>query len=336
MTDSVLGLAPTMSFSTDKLPPRDRAAIWHEMIGRCLMRVEVSRPADVAPFHELAMWALPGVSLVFGRGAACTAARTRSLVSDGNDEILFNLNAFGHAAARWLGREVEVLPGEAILVPSADVGAMQFDEDFDYLNLRLPRSALAPFVNDVGAALMRPIPADSGALRLLVRYAQIVRTEQMPETPELQALLADHLRDLLAYAVGTTRDAAEVCRERGVGAARLATLKADILNILEHPVKAEELARRHGISPVYVHKLFAREGTTLSTYVLEQRLLRAHRALSNPALDHRSISSIAFDLGFGDLSHFNRRFRGHFGYTPSNARTTRNLLPGRLATEPSP
>ena len=205
-------------------------------------------------------------------------------------------------------------------MPSADVGAMQFDEDFDYLNLRLPRSALAPFVDDVGATLMRPIPAHSEALRLLVRYAQIIRAGPMPESPELQHLLAAHLRDLVAHAVGATRDAGDVLRQRGVGAARLAAIKADILNALGHPIKADELARRHGISPVYIHKLFAREGTTLSSYVLEQRLLLAHHALSDPTLRHRSISFVAFGLGFGDLSHFNRRFRRRFGLTPSDVR----------------
>jgi AraC-like DNA-binding protein len=34
----------------------------------------------------------------------------------------------------------------------------------------------------------------------------------------------------------------------------------------------------------------------------------------------RSISAIAFEVGFGNLSYFNRTFRRHFGMTPSDAR----------------
>jgi AraC-like DNA-binding protein len=324
MTDAALGATPTLRFSTEELPPRDRAAIWHEMISRCLMRVEVDRPSGQSPYHELSMWALPGASLVFGNGAACTASRTKSLVSDGNDEVLLNVNASGHAAASWLGREVELRPGEAILVPTAEVGGMRFDEDFNYLNLRLPRSPLAPYVSDVSATLMRPVPADSEALRLLIRYAQTIRAMPLPASPELQHLLAAHLRDLLAQVVGATRDAAAIGSERGVAAARLAVIKADILaSLSERPVKAADVARRHGISPVYVHKLFAREGTTLSAYVLEQRLLRAHRALVNPARDRMGIATIAFDVGFGDLSHFNRQFHRRFGATPTDVRANR-------------
>ena len=33
-----------------------------------------------------------------------------------------------------------------------------------------------------------------------------------------------------------------------------------------------------------------------------------------------SISSVAFDVGFGDLSYFNRTFRRRYGATPSEIR----------------
>src|SRR5262249_44100849 len=36
----------------------------------------------------------------------------------------------------------------------------------------------------------------------------------------------------------------------------------------------------------------------------------------------RSITSVAFDAGFGDLSYFNRTFRRRFGDTPSGVRST--------------
>jgi AraC-like DNA-binding protein len=36
----------------------------------------------------------------------------------------------------------------------------------------------------------------------------------------------------------------------------------------------------------------------------------------------RTISTIAFNVGFNDLSYFNRTFRRRFGMTPSEARHT--------------
>jgi AraC-like DNA-binding protein len=54
--------------------------------------------------------------------------------------------------------------------------------------------------------------------------------------------------------------------------------------------------------------------------VVEQRLLRAHRMLSDPRLVDRAVGTIAFESGFGHLPYFNRAFRSRFGETPSGVR----------------
>jgi AraC-like DNA-binding protein len=46
--------------------------------------------------------------------------------------------------------------------------------------------------------------------------------------------------------------------------------------------------------------------------VLGQRLSRGHRMLGDPRFPDRNISSVAFDVGFGDLSYFNRTFRRNY------------------------
>jgi AraC-like DNA-binding protein len=66
--------------------------------------------------------------------------------------------------------------------------------------------------------------------------------------------------------------------------------------------------------------LFESEGTTFTKYVLEQRLTRAHRMLADPGFCHRTISAIAFEVGFENLSYFNRVFRRTFSATPSDIR----------------
>ena len=46
---------------------------------------------------------------------------------------------------------------------------------------------------------------------------------------------------------------------------------------------------------------------------------------AQPALDYLRISEIAYEVGFNDLSYFNRAFRRRFGHSPGEARK------GRLA-----
>jgi AraC-like DNA-binding protein len=81
-----------------------------------------------------------------------------------------------------------------------------------------------------------------------------------------------------------------------------------------------EVAQRQRMTPRYVHKLFENEGFTFSSFVRDQRLACAHRMLSDPRLADRTIGSIAFDVGFGDLSYFNRTFRQLYGATPGEIR----------------
>jgi transcriptional regulator GlxA family with amidase domain len=57
-----------------------------------------------------------------------------------------------------------------------------------------------------------------------------------------------------------------------------------------------------------------------SEFVLGQRLIRAHRMLTDSRFAARSITSVAFDAGFGDVSYFNRSFRRRYGATPSDIR----------------
>ncbi len=60
-----------------------------------------------------------------------------------------------------------------------------------------------------------------------------------------------------------------------------------------------------------------------SEFVLRMRLMRAHRMLSDVRCAGLNISTIAYAVGFGDLSYFNRSFRNRFGLTPSGLRHSR-------------
>jgi AraC-like DNA-binding protein len=168
---------------------------------------------------------------------------------------------------------------------------------------------------------MRPIPVNTEPLRLLVHYGTMLKEENIASAPDVQNTVANHLQDLAVLAIGATRDAAVVAGSRGVPAARLRAIKADVVkNLTDRQLSIDTVAQRHGITPRYVSMLFDGDATTFSEFVLVQRLNRAHRMLTDLRFSHRTISSVAFDVGFGDLSYFNRAFRRLYGATPSDVR----------------
>jgi len=136
---------------------------------------------------------------------------------------------------------------------------------------------------------MQPIPRDNEALQLPTKYVRLVEDQRLA-TPELRRLVVSHVYDLVALALGAT----ETANGRGVRAARLHAIKTEILNGLSrHGLSLAGVAARHGVTPRYVQTLFESEGTTFSRFLLDQRLKRAHRMLSDPRLAERTISTIA-------------------------------------------
>jgi AraC-like DNA-binding protein len=208
----------------------------------------------------------------------------------------------------------------------ADVGNLECPCDTQYLTLFIPRRRLNVMAVNPEDALARPIPADTEALRLLVDYLQTALRKHHLTSQQLRWLFTTHIHDLVALAVGATRETAEAAYGRGLQAARLSAIKGDVISRLssEH-LDITGVARQRSVTPRYVQMLFESEGTTFSGYVLEQRLTRARHMLTDPGLRNWTISAIAFEVGFANLSYFNRAFRRRFGATPSDIRTSARL-----------
>ncbi len=96
------------------------------------------------------------------------------------------------------------------------------------------------------------------------------------------------------------------------------------------------VAREVGLSPFHFLRLFAKVlGVTPHQYLVRSRLRRAARMLSR---DQGSITDVAYDVGFGDLSNFVRTFGRAAGVSPrafrKAARGDRKILQERMAIPP--
>ena len=94
---------------------------------------------------------------------------------------------------------------------------------------------------------------------------------------------------------------------------------ADVVRLIaagaDAPLPLADLADRAAMSPYHFLRTFrAVVGMTPHQYVLRTRL---HRAAVRLRRTDESVSAIAFDAGFNDLSTFNRRFRRLMGASPS-------------------
>jgi AraC-like DNA-binding protein len=307
-------------FSTADYAPRKRLDACREIYGRTLSRRDIE-PLSAEQFHtEATLWRIPGLGIVTARRSAAIYRLPREFID--NDDVFVTVGLTSSYEAHQFGRLLSLKRGEASVMTASEPAFLKVPTYGEYINVRAPRRTLSSFVAGLDAAYCRPIPADNPALRLLTHYIGILKETESLAAPDLRRQAVTHIHDLMALAIGATRDAAEIAKSRGARAARLRAIKEDIVTRLDQPdLSVATIAVRHRVKSRWVQRLFENEGTTFTEYVLGQRLDRAHRLLRNPLHANQKISSIALDIGFGDLSYFNRAFRRRFGMTPSELRS---------------
>lgn len=170
---------------------------------------------------------------------------------------------------------------------------------------------------------MERINQDNGALIVLGHYAAALMRGLLPmDSAALASLAKDYMRSLVSAMIDIARLTPDLPRN-GLNRTQpsLIAIKADIeVRLAEKDLSLTGFATARGVTVRHLQKLFEAEGRTFSDYVLERRLERARQLLLNSVAAPRTISTIAFDLGFGDLSYFNRTFKKRFGITPRETR----------------
>jgi AraC-like DNA-binding protein len=100
-----------------------------------------------------------------------------------------------------------------------------------------------------------------------------------------------------------------------------------------HQIDLEQAAAQADISPFHFLRLFSGVlGVTPHQYLVRSRLRHAARLLAD---DDRSVTDVAYDVGFGDLSNFVRTFHRAAGVSPRKFREAlrgdRKIFQERLA-----
>ena len=302
--------------STDGLDGPDALDAFRETHGRVILRLEIN-PTDGVPLNvDMRFRSLPGLGVAFGRSSPTRNDHTTALID--SDDLVFVVMTSGNRSFRHAKREGTIGPGEAVLTTAGEAGTF-FGDWSSSVAFRLSRDILAARIGPPDDAVGRVIPAGSPVLRYMLSYAQLLDSENAINSAGLGRSIVAHVHELAALTL--EQDADVLSRADGVRAARLHAVKTDIMrNIAQHNLRLDDVAKRQKISRSYVSKLLAEAGTTFTEMVLTQRLAFAYGLLTDPRQIDKTVSSIAYEAGFSDLSYFNRSFRRKFGTTPSDLR----------------
>ncbi|MCP3462514.1 AraC family transcriptional regulator [Bradyrhizobium sp. CCGUVB23] len=309
----------TFRLSTDKFPQRKRLSMWREEFGDKILRVDIEPLSDI-PFHARStLRILPGLNAFSSTSSPLRFRRT----SDGPDadgSIALIINMTKDCVVSQRGREVTLRAGDAVAVHHRSRGSASFAEG-SYFALVIPRAELASRLSNLDEPTMQPIPREQTTLRLIRSYMRPLWDELRLATSDLRSLVATHVHDLAAMMLSREHLSGE-SNASAVVATRLAAVLDYIGAHFDDPeLNLDTVAHSQGVSPRYLQRLLETSGSSFTAQVNELRLQRAFALLTEPAASPRLISDIALEVGFSDISYFNRSFHSRFGESPSGIRT---------------
>ena len=237
---------------------------------------------------------------------------------DHHEHLFLIVQMEGRCGVEQVEREVFLETGDCILLDSTQPLTFHFFGHFsNHLSLHLPRQMM---YSARGAAFDFGRKLSAADPMVMMLRALIEKMLEMPTAPAG----APHLRELILSAARQAffaEDDAALLSCLDTSNKRLQVAEVLIDRYLTEPhLGGKWLAGRLGVSPRTLQEDFQGLGTTCTTIIRNRRLRLAREKIeqmrANPAV--RTISEIAYDCGFNDISYFNRSFKEMFACAPGD------------------
>ena len=289
----------------------ERAAVWMRSAGRLFPGLSVSKP----PVNPL-VGRIQGMPLGPGHLWTILSPPVRVSYLPRHDSLpLFSvmLQLEGATAAVQCGRECSLAAGDFCVLD----GLAPFDLEVAgpasrIVFVQMPRHAVlsrrdglerrtaqAFDTQEPGAALLRHV------LTNLLEAAPLLEVEQRTAALASVIQLLGVPR-LPGGDVSASRNAERI-------AAALSFIDAELA---DPTLTAARVATAQGLSRRRLDQIFATLGTSLSAQIWARRLSQAASDLLDPRFGDRTVTQIAFGVGFEDAAHFTRAFKRRYDCTP--------------------
>ncbi|MGN9757438.1 helix-turn-helix domain-containing protein [Streptomyces sp. SD31] len=312
----------TLDFSTAPLEGRARLDYWREVVCTTFVQYEmdVPQPTSAGFRGRVTAQTLGDLGVARVVSDPHTVFRSPTLIRrSGEDDLLVNLAVQGCVTVSQQERDAVLRPGDFTVYDSARPCRIVCADPFELLVLKVPRplfDAHCPLARD---AMATTVPGDHGVGALFAPFFHSLTAHSAGLSPDARERIGATLLELLATALSERTDSGA-----RLGVPRAAHMDRARRYIIDHiadpDLSPAMVARALGISVRYLHAIFRAEDTSPSRWILQQRIDRAAGLLADPGRAGRSVTDIAYAVGFKDASHFTRAFKDRHGFSPREYR----------------
>ncbi len=203
-------ISPTsIHLSTETEAPLRRAELAREVFGRQILRMDVLPLPDHEVEVNLTLHALPGLRVGQGYSHGVSTPRTRSMLSDGNDDLFISMLSGGTVVAEQRGQRINLTSGSFHVTSNAEPVSFEHYENQAFA-LIVPRKAIAGLVSDLDDRIAAPLPLHPQGLGLLRGYVRAL-TRSSVVAFDASETAVTHVHDLIAFIIGAPAMAPRSC-----------------------------------------------------------------------------------------------------------------------------
>lgn len=238
---------------------------------------------------------------------------------DGFDSYLLKLTVSGCGLLRYDGRQYRVPPGRFFWIDCQNLQDYRTDPDAG--NWRVlwvhfyggaARFYYESFLHQTGGDPVGSLGQGSGAYDTLRRILDLHSGDQPQTEKDLHsALLLTQLLTQLLQCAANTAQPAQI-------PAIMERIRAYLTQAYQKNCTLSQLGARFGLSPCYLQRQFKQYyGQSPSEYLVFQRIVHAKELLRTT---QKSISEVAYAVGFENPGYFSRLFKRSEALTPQEYR----------------
>ena len=298
---------------------------WHDVVCRNLVDLDY-KLVGKGPFDASFSGArLDKLNLNRIEASPHQAARSSAGIARSDSEsLVFNFVLAGSLISEQDGRQTALKVGDGAFCDARRPYRLQSPEPFKIACLQVPRPIIASRISGL-QRLSATNLCERGELGPLV-FAYLARlVERAPKIDgPTGAKVCQNFTELVIAMLAEFVQSSPLPLSE-YRSLSLMRVKDVVERNLANPKLGPDLvAAELKQSPRYINYLLEAEDTSLSRYIWQRRVERSAEQLRDPALRGRSISMIALDNGFNDLSHFSKAFRQRYGDSPRAYRAGSN------------
>ncbi|NKF23509.1 helix-turn-helix domain-containing protein [Solimonas marina] len=306
------------TFAVASVAPAGRLERWNEQLSALFSNL-TAEPEEPTDFDGRLAWGrVESVMCATAWARSCRMHHGAESIADGS--LLIKFQRSGRAHVSYRGQQSLLDPGDLVIFDTERPHELQLLGDAEMLAVTLPRAVLGERMRDLDRVAGQRLPGSDPAVQLCARYAESLwHLCGSRSGGEVSIGAASVLSGLLEFCVPDPQ-------AHGAGRIGWEALQAYLQErLFDAELSIARISAELGVSARWLQKLFAQKGTTPARFILEARLTEAGRRLADSTYREQSITVIAYDLGFGDLTYFGRAFQARYGMTASEFRRRQSL-----------